>query len=171
MRVHRPSLRLLSVLAVLVVSVAFLTLHLGSPEVRVGLPGGSQPLIELLPELWAVLTGVVVSLVAVAIAVDRSEPASVVLMLFACLAISFVAAFAACYAGMSIADPGLFNDDLSSSWNASYFAMTIFTTTGFGDIHADQDLSRAFVTMQMGFGLFILAVGLAAAVGRGPSRT
>jgi hypothetical protein len=47
--------------------------------------------------------------------------------------------------------------------DAIYFAATIFTTTGFGDIHAVNDLARAAVTLQMffGFAFVVGAIGLA----------
>jgi hypothetical protein len=47
--------------------------------------------------------------------------------------------------------------------DAIYFAATVFTTTGFGDIRAVSDLARAAVTLQMfvGFAFVTGAVGLA----------
>jgi hypothetical protein len=40
---------------------------------------------------------------------------------------------------------------ISSRVDAFYFATTVFTTVGFGDIHAEGELARAIVTGQMLF--------------------
>lgn len=50
--------------------------------------------------------------------------------------------------------------------DATYFTVTIFTTTGFGDIHPDTGSARLLVTTQMLLAMFILTVVIAAAVSR-----
>lgn len=76
---------------------------------------------------------------------------------------AFVVIYAMIYVQMSIWDPAYFNVPLSKT-SALYFSMTIFSTVGFGDIVANQDVSRAVVMIQMAtnvlfIGLLLRAVG------------
>jgi hypothetical protein len=70
--------------------------------------------------------------------------------------------FATFYWALSGRTVSAFTEPLSRG-DAIYFAATVFTTTGFGDIRAVSDLARAVVTLQMflGFAFVIGAIGLA----------
>ena len=70
--------------------------------------------------------------------------------------------FATLYWALSGRTVSAFSEPLSRI-DAIYFAATVFTTTGFGDIRAVSELARAAVTLQMflGFAFVIGAIGLA----------
>jgi Ion channel len=70
--------------------------------------------------------------------------------------------FATLYWALSGRTVSAFTEPLSRI-DAVYFAATVFTTTGFGDIRAVNDLARVVVTLQMflGFAFVVGAIGLA----------
>jgi voltage-gated potassium channel len=59
--------------------------------------------------------------------------------------------FATFYWALSGRSIAAFTEPLSRI-DAVYFAVTVFTTTGFGDIRATSDVARFAVTLQMFFG-------------------
>lgn len=70
-----------------------------------------------------------------------------------------LAVFAFCYFTLETTRPGQFVD-LSTRTDALYFTVTVLTTVGFGDIHAEGQTARAMVTFQMAFDLvFVAAAG------------
>lgn len=80
--------------------------------------------------------------------------------------------FASCYAIMSEATAGTFNEALDRT-DALYFSVTVFATVGFGDIAAVSTPGRVVVTLQMVVDLLVLGVGLrviTGAVQRGRQR-
>jgi voltage-gated potassium channel len=72
-----------------------------------------------------------------------------------------VLTFAAAYLGAGFADPAGFTERLSRI-DAVYFAVTVFTTVGFGDIAPRSETARLLVTLQMVVDLVM--VGLIAKV-------
>ena len=81
----------------------------------------------------------------------------------------FLLVFAATYFTLSFNDPNTFSEPLSRS-GALYFAITVFSTVGFGDITPETDAVRLFVAAQMLLDLVVLGVGIKvilAAVQRG----
>ncbi|MFE1783091.1 potassium channel family protein [Streptomyces sp. NPDC059506] len=73
----------------------------------------------------------------------------------------FVLLFAAAYHLLELAEPGSFNEFLTRT-DSLYFTLTVFSTTGFGDITARSQSARLMVSVQMAVGL--LLVGVAARV-------
>jgi len=70
----------------------------------------------------------------------------------------FLLVFADVYYVLAL-EPGLFSQELSRT-DALYFAVTVFTTTGFGDIVPVATGARALVTVQMVADLLMLGVVL-----------
>lgn len=71
----------------------------------------------------------------------------------------FLLLFAASYYILSVDDASTFTENLSRS-DALYLTVTIFATVGFGDISAQTESARLFVTAQMLLDLVILGLGL-----------
>ena len=69
----------------------------------------------------------------------------------------FVAIFSAIYVIIEGASPGSFSEPINH-FTASYFALTVLATVGFGDITAVSDIARAVVMVQMALGLVFIAV-------------
>jgi len=67
--------------------------------------------------------------------------------------------YAAAYAALSLGDPASFTQRLGRT-DALYFAMTVFSTVGFGDITPVTQFARLLTTTQMVMGL--VAVGVVA---------
>jgi voltage-gated potassium channel len=61
----------------------------------------------------------------------------------------FLLFFAWMYLNMSIFNPATFQVDHMSRTTALYFAVTVFSTVGFGDITPHTDLARLATTFQM----------------------
>jgi voltage-gated potassium channel len=72
--------------------------------------------------------------------------------------------FAAAYVAMSDANADAFSEPLSKT-AAIYFAITVFSTVGFGDITPVTDPARLVVAVQMVLDLLVLGVGLRVVVG------
>lgn len=70
-----------------------------------------------------------------------------------------VVVFAYVYASLSAGAPGSFTEPLSRL-DGVYFAVTVLSTVGFGDIAARTDAARLIVTLQIATDLLIVA-GLA----------
>ncbi|MEV0415467.1 potassium channel family protein [Streptomyces sp. NPDC050448] len=82
----------------------------------------------------------------------------------------FLLLFAAAYVAMAAQSPGSFGRNLSHT-SGLYFAVTVFTTVGFGDITAKSGAAQLAVTVQMltdliVFGLVIKVIVDAARRGR-----
>jgi hypothetical protein len=69
----------------------------------------------------------------------------------------FLVLFAWIYVSMSHSNPGSFNSPLDRT-SALYFATTIFSTVGFGDIVPKVDAARVVTMVQMGADLIVIAV-------------
>jgi hypothetical protein len=90
--------------------------------------------------------------------------ANIVITLVAAVS-QLLGAFATLYWLRSVAAPGSFNEPLSKI-DAAYFAMTVFSTTGFGDIHATSGGARLLVMAQMAVDLVLLSVLLVLVMSR-----
>ena len=85
----------------------------------------------------------------------------------------FVCFFAATYYVMGLSSPDGFSEALGRL-DALYFAMTIFSTVGFGDITGVSTTARSVVTVQMAADLLVLGIGakvILRAVREGQRRT
>jgi hypothetical protein len=87
----------------------------------------------------------------------------------------FVLLFAATYYVMSHVDPVNFNATDMSRTKTLYFAVTVLSTVGFGDIVPTTGTSQVVVTLQMILDLLVLGLGLrvfagAIRLGRARSR-
>ena len=69
----------------------------------------------------------------------------------------FVVVFAWVYLTMSLSAPHAFSEPLNRT-AALYFAVTLFSTVGLGDIAPVSDAARAVVTVQMVADLIVIAV-------------
>ncbi|GGM35763.1 hypothetical protein GCM10011608_20480 [Micromonospora sonchi] len=54
--------------------------------------------------------------------------------------------------------------DLKTRIDALYFAVTTLTTVGYGDVHAQGQLARVLVTVQMVFSIGVIATGVSLVV-------
>jgi voltage-gated potassium channel len=72
----------------------------------------------------------------------------------------FLLLFAATYYILAQSHPGSFNVQRLDRTDALYFAVTVFTTVGFGDITATSQTSRIVVTLQMILDLIVLGLGV-----------
>lgn len=69
----------------------------------------------------------------------------------------FIALFSAIYVIIEGNSPGSFSEPVNH-FTASYFALTVLATVGFGDITAVSDVARFVVMLQMALGLGFIAV-------------
>ncbi|MQS16684.1 two pore domain potassium channel family protein [Streptomyces kaniharaensis] len=69
----------------------------------------------------------------------------------------FLVLFASSYASESLAGPGDFSQPLTRV-DALYFAITVFTTVGFGDITPVSETARIVVSVQMLLDLVVIGV-------------
>jgi len=84
----------------------------------------------------------------------------------------FLVLFAWIYLTMATSDPHAFGGPLSRA-SALYFAITVFSTVGFGDITPKTDVARLVVSVQMLADLAVIAVVIRlifGAVTRGETR-
>jgi voltage-gated potassium channel len=58
----------------------------------------------------------------------------------------------------AVSDPGQFVD-LRTKTDALYFALATLTTVGYGDVHAQGQLARGVVAVQLVFNLVVIATG------------
>jgi hypothetical protein len=82
----------------------------------------------------------------------------------------FVALFAWAYLLLSQAEPEAFSEPLNRI-GAAYFALSILSTVGFGDIAARSDLARLLVSAQIVLTFTLLAATVRAILTAGRSRT
>ena len=129
---------------------------------------------------WGVITLLVVGLLALIVLIGFQVRAIIRspfpnLRAIEALATSlplFLLLFASTYYVMERLAPGSFGTHLTRT-DAMYFAVTVFTTVGFGDITAKTETARQIVTGQMVADLLILGVGIKiilGAVSRGQQR-
>jgi voltage-gated potassium channel len=76
----------------------------------------------------------------------------------------FLLLFASTYFTMSLDDPGTFTEPLTRS-DALYFAITVFSTVGFGDISPESQTARLTVATQMLLDLVVLGLGIQVILG------
>ena len=76
----------------------------------------------------------------------------------------FVVGFALIYVALATADPEAFSEPLNRV-AAIYFAITVLTTVGFGDIAPVDDVARIVVSVQMLADLLLIAVALRLVIG------
>jgi len=67
----------------------------------------------------------------------------------------FLVVFATVYLSMTKGSPGMFSEQLNHT-RALYFAVTVFSTVGFGDITPKTDLAMIIVSVQMLLDLVII---------------
>jgi hypothetical protein len=77
----------------------------------------------------------------------------------------FLLLFAAGYYALSQSSPDSFNTPDLTRTDALYFAVTVFSTVGFGDITATSQVARIVVTLQMILNLIFLGLGVRVFVG------
>jgi voltage-gated potassium channel len=77
----------------------------------------------------------------------------------------FLLLFAACYYTMARLSPYSFNVRDFTRTDALYFTVTVFSTVGFGDITATNQVTRIVVTVQMVLDLIVLGLGVRVFVG------
>jgi voltage-gated potassium channel len=75
--------------------------------------------------------------------------------------------FATAFYLLQRADPQQFTG-LVTRLDAFYFTLSVVSTVGFGDVHADGQAARAMVCAQMLFNLLVISLALAAARAAGP---
>lgn len=91
---------------------------------------------------------------------SRSDrPVATAMEMLVALAGFYIVAFATAYFLFSEYDTGSFNEPLTRV-DALYFCLTVFTTTGFGDIAPDSQGARVAVSIQMASTLVLLGLGL-----------
>jgi excisionase family DNA binding protein len=98
-------------------------------------------------------------------AIRRSfgTPAIVLSLLMAFISLVFY--FASVYWSLSIYRTEAFGQQLSKV-DALYFSMTVFTTTGFSDIHPAESAPRAVITVQMLAGFVMISFIVALLISR-----
>ncbi|WP_425476156.1 potassium channel family protein [Gordonia oleivorans] len=86
-------------------------------------------------------------------------PVSTALEMLVAVATFYIVAFATLYFMLSEYDLGSMNERLSRV-DALYFSLTVFTTTGFGDIAPDSTGARIVVSVQMISSFILLGLGI-----------
>jgi hypothetical protein len=123
--------------------------------------GGAGPLIRLLIGLGA-FAGLVVWQTRTII--RSPHPGLRAIEALAVTVPLLVLAFASAYYAMEHANAHAFTEPLTRT-DAIYFAVTVLTTTGFGDIAARTQAARVVVTIQMALDLLVLGLGLRVILG------
>ncbi|WP_237421540.1 potassium channel family protein [Gordonia sp. SID5947] len=91
--------------------------------------------------------------------VHSDYPIATAVEMLVAIAALYIVAFATAYFLFSEYADGSFNAHLTRI-DALYFCLTVFTTTGFGDIAADSQAARVAVSIQMASTLVLLGLGL-----------
>lgn len=89
--------------------------------------------------------------------VEASHPGVLAIESSILSATLFLAIFSAVYVIIDGGVPGSFNEELTH-FTALYFALTVLSTVGFGDITPVTNFARLVVMVQMALGLTFLAV-------------
>ncbi|GAC57773.1 hypothetical protein GOHSU_25_00080 [Gordonia hirsuta DSM 44140 = NBRC 16056] len=85
-------------------------------------------------------------------------PLAAALEMLVALVTLYLVSFSTVYFLLSDYHPGSFNEELTRM-DALYFCLTVFTTTGFGDIDALSQAARIAVSFQMAANLVLLGLG------------
>ena len=88
-----------------------------------------------------------------------TRPVATAMEMLVALASFYIVVFATTYFLFSDYAHGSFNERLTKI-DALYFCLTVFTTTGFGDIAPDSEAARVAVSIQMASTLVLLGLGL-----------
>jgi preprotein translocase subunit YajC len=123
--------------------------------------GGSGPLIRLLVGVGAFSALVVWQTRTI---IRSPHPGLRAIEALAVTIPLLVLTFAATYYVMERANANAFTEPLTRT-DSLYFAVTVMTTTGFGDIAARTQEARVFVTIQMALDLVVLGLGLRVILG------
>lgn len=114
---------------------------------------------------WNVLGSVVGALLLLAFCLweirsflHATYPLAAALEMLAALVMLYLISFSTVYFIFSDYDPGSFNEHLTRM-DALYFCLTVFTTTGFGDIDALTQGARIAVSIQMVSNLILIGLG------------
>ena len=91
--------------------------------------------------------------------IRSKHPVATAMEMLVALASFYIVAFATTYFLFSEYDTGSFNEQLTRV-DSLYFCLTVFTTTGFGDIAADSQGARIAVSIQMASTLILLGLGI-----------
>lgn len=91
--------------------------------------------------------------------IRSDHPVATAMEMLVALAGFYIVAFATTYFLFSEYDSGSLNEPLTRV-DALYFCLTVFTTTGFGDISAVSQGARIAVSVQMASTLVLLGLGL-----------
>ena len=91
--------------------------------------------------------------------IDSEHPAIRAIESLAGIVPLFLILFASAYYVVASSDPDSFTENLTRT-DALYFALTVLTTVGFGDITAVTQMARVVVMVQMGLGLILLGLGV-----------
>ncbi|MFW0783067.1 potassium channel family protein [Gordonia sp. CPCC 206044] len=86
-------------------------------------------------------------------------PVATAVEMLVALAAFYIVTFATAYFLMSDYGQSSFNERLTRV-DALYFCLTVFTTTGFGDIAATSQAARVVVSIQMASTLVLLGLGI-----------
>lgn len=86
-------------------------------------------------------------------------PVATAVEMLAALATFYIVAFATTYFLLSEYGTNSFNLRLTRV-DALYFSLTVFTTTGFGDITAASQMARVVVSIQMASAFALIALGI-----------
>ncbi len=114
---------------------------------------------------WNVLASAVGALLLLAFCLweirnflHATYPLAAALEMLAALVTLYLISFSTVYFFFSDYHPGSFNEHLTRM-DALYFCLTVFTTTGFGDIDALSQGARIAVSVQMACNLLLLGLG------------
>jgi voltage-gated potassium channel len=77
----------------------------------------------------------------------------------------YILVFAGAYYAMSLQDAASFDVAGLTRMDTLYFAVTVFSSVGFGDISAASQAARVLVTVQMILNLLVLGAGIRVFVG------
>jgi len=123
--------------------------------------GGAGPLIRLVVGLGAFVVLVVWQTRTI---IRSPHPGLRAIEALAVTIPLLMLAFAAAYYAMEHANAQAFTEPLTRT-DSLYFAVTVMTTTGFGDIAARTEPARVVVTIQMALDLLVLGLGLRVILG------
>lgn len=156
----RPSKRL--VLQALVLPIVAAALLVVGYFTVLPLDGTDEDLNIAVLVFWLLVVGLVI-VVQTRQIMDADFPVLRGIGVLAIVIPAYLVGFAIAYYLMAAHTPATFGGPLTRM-AALYFTVTVFATVGFGDIHAQDDVAMAVVTVQMILNLLLLAVGVRAVV-------